>query len=566
MVSSAAGSTGDSQAPPTRELRNRCRAALGEECIRRWERISTRMSGLERGVVIPIHDGLVAWDELWLRERRESLLAAFVGLREVDVEARRARGSSLRRRAGEMAEQAERWLDLIEFLVSFDSEVAAAYADYAGALILTANTYVRSISYENDEVAVELGRDLEASLPRISGESVRRVVEKKRRDFSQAEAISVGFGLQVQTSVHSWQAALQNVREPGLRLLLASRQLARLVDVFSMPPEAASIALTNAVGLCTSPCPLLSHRVAGLVLGLVRAARTASPEETAELYRRFYAVQPGLILEAEDSISDSVRAAYGAEADARHLKHLVGAYRALAEGMLRPFGELALSLDALVRGEAPRSAARPRLLGVVESELAALGTELGTLLSLGVLRNLRNADAHLELFVSHVGELSVIERDGTATAIDPSEFDRRHRLLRAALYGADIGFGLARWTEADIDLAPADDARMPTESLLRSQVELATIELTRGRIERFTIASCGSVSIVFGGPATKTELRRYLADLAAVPSLRGRAVRVVAEDGRLLIGGRVPADETDRGEAFRGRTQKTQGQRRRGRK
>jgi hypothetical protein len=191
--------------------------------------------------------------------------------------------------------------------------------------------------------------------------------------------------------------------------------------------------MTQALYLASQPNPLLLHRSAQLARRLIDEAFACNSERTEQETGWFMANQAPRIQSSGAGIEQQLAAFYR---DDEQLA-ILAAYRALAEGVARPFAQLVLRLGKIATGDEPGEWARPPLLGALDGALRLSGIEVADCLRLGIAPGLRNAAAHEEAIVDQAGEIVLTTDDGELK-ITPAEIERRFYLLRAALAGVDV--------------------------------------------------------------------------------------------------------------------------------
>jgi SEC-C motif len=485
------------------------------------------------GVRIPLHEGLLLleYQTGWLKEPVQKVDDALDVLLNIDFSNGRQVGRKLSSAWDAVIEAVAEALDLAAFLDNFGTDDWESVVDWARADLertsLRALEALEELAPEPDgggdasELALgdHLGGGDEPLGSEISG--IRdQLAEVNRMDFpapspGEAQWAALGGG---EIADHATDAEFAAAGAIQLRLICPPE---------SVHPSMARDYLLKAlrVGGCTYP--LLAHRTAWFTHQLVERAFNADHGATKAEVQRFFGEEAGKIMSAGLRIEEHLTGFYR---DGDRLA-MLQAYRMLAEGVLRPYGQLVLRLERLV-GRSELGPWKPRLLlGSLVDGFTAAGTELCRHLLRGTDTSFRNADAHADAVVSASGEVQITTEEGDRISVALREIETRFWLMRSALNGVDtIDLVFHRgWID------PNDVVQRHTDASLAYMAKLiARDHMSTGSVERLKIDP-GAVSIVVSGAPEAGEAEttlRFLTKFLPPTIVVGKAVD---EDGNILV-------------------------------
>jgi hypothetical protein len=523
------------------EARAQARKAVGAELLARCETLLRprrlgQASESTQEAAIPLHwaNSLNDCRVRWWMGVVDPVLSGVVELGQLDHHDPKQIGQHLRRLVRNFVDAAERALDLELFLLEFEQDASAAgllaahiraFIDF-GACQLVAMTTV-----EDEDAERAAARTEEAAARLLEAEEIKE--EALGRDVappSPEELIATLIG-----ETPRWQSGqigeLWSAFGPDKRrhAALATRQLRLLVREEDVADEFATTWLTLACRIGSEAFPLLAHRSALLTWRTLFAAFAADADAAGSLLAGFYVAQAARIVSAgRKGDEDLMKYRNGDD------ERLIEAYRTLSEGILRPFGGLALHIGAVARGASrPQLGPRP-LLGELEDSLIATGTELAALLAFGIARPLRNAGAHLDIVRGASGQLSIAAEDGSLLAVDLHALDRDYSTLRSALTGVDVACGLGFR-----QLVPEQKREMlsratTTDAVLELFATFAAAEIVQGFVTDL-VARGELLTFTLHGNSTPDEAAVLVNRLEPHLHDATRTVVVLDPDGQLIV-------------------------------
>jgi hypothetical protein len=518
----------------TTEQRKTCRRALGEELRSEAQTIAQLDFDPVGEEPIGIHYDLALNDARhgWLTaifEGHERQLHAF---QANDFTDERWVGRSLRKRAGEHLRNTAALAELVAFLGEFDEDSVPGLYWAWGVSLVTRSALSALLCSETD--ANEVLR-LQAELAAVEDDSEIRQLGDEVRSLSsephdptmtEEEILEAALGERPTQRVEP-SAPTRSFPGPRSRWVqLGFRQLRLIADTLSIPDSHAGTYLGLDCRLGSSMFPLVAHRSAYLTGELVFRAVVTDSSQTAELLVEFMSQQAGRIQTSGDRYHDLIKSVL----DNPDTEELPEAYRTLAEGILRPYGSLIVSLEQVARGDRV-SFETFGTLGEVEDALAKVAGPLATLSDLGMSRELRNFDAHEDIVRTETGDLAAVDA-GQTQPIDIDDLLSRTLVLRSFLDGVDIAINVAfAALSVPTQSFPRDVSR--TESLLQSIARFAAAELTDGMVERMTIRE-GEAVIEFRGPSTPVQLGLLTAAIRRQSAALGR-IQIMSQEGEVLL-------------------------------
>lgn len=527
---------------PTGE-RKKLRLAIGAQSVERAASlplVANEEMDEEGGDLIHLHESGLREDlkHDWMAAPVVDLLEAIVEVASIDLSDGAEVGGHLRRATYRLVSEAESVAELVQFLDLFKPSVVHELVRPACVSGLTLTKALMGwMTSETDQESDQLGNAFNTGVETLRRELVilcalphnEKMLPGESPAFTAVEEMELLLGVDWPTDPPRWIDQIRHLEASGYDICeLGGRQLRYFGPYHASDSLSSRTFLELGLRIGRSAYPLLAHRSAYLAWQLLEAATAVDETKTlAALHGLLHNESIWMIASQEDYFEAVERYRAGDKAA------IIEAYSDLAEGTLRRYGSLVVALERIIAGEPIPSPLVWETIGEIEDQLGLWDTEpLPALILRFLERNLRNAEAHANVFVDAKGALRVRLRDGSVETLIPNHVYGRTAGLRSVLDGVDIAMNHAR--SRDHQKHPPDlTGPMPEMSatMFESTVQRFAEVNTRGLVSVVSRDE-NTLTLTYHGPPSTYEELKALAD--SLTRLLGPilpVIHILDEDG-----------------------------------